>query len=183
MLRAIEHHPAACWPAEHGIDSLTLAYDDRHRRRIRLTTDGGADVLLDLPKAVAMAHGDGLKLEDGRWIAVRAAPEAVVEVRSADATQLARIAWHIGNRHFPAQILRGAIRIRPDHVMEAMIAGLGGALTRLEAPFQPEGGAYGGGRETPGPAAAHSHDHAAGHHHDHAHHGGHGHHHSHSHDH
>lgn len=188
MLRAVEHHPAASWPADSAADSLTLDYDNRHRRRISLTTDNGARVLLDLPKAVAMAHGDGLLLEDGRWLAVRAAPEALVEIRVASTTHLARIAWHIGNRHCPAQIIDGAIRIRPDHVMEAMILGQGGMLTQLEAPFQPEGGAYGGGAQ--GHSHGHSerparsHDHAAQHHHDHHLHGGHGdHHHPHPHDH
>lgn len=175
MLRAVEHHAAASWPADLAADSLTLDYDNRHRRRISLTTDGGAHVLLDLPKAVAMAHGDGLRLEDGRWLAVRAAPEPLVEIRADDATPLVRIAWHIGNRHFPAQILDGAIRIRPDHVIEAMILGQGGALTRLEAPFQPEGGAYGG-------AQPRSHADAHAHGHDHAHHARHGPH-DHSHDH
>jgi urease accessory protein len=174
MLRAVEHHPATSWPAARAVDSLTLDYDNRHRRRISLTTDGGAAVLLDLPKAVAMAHGDGLRLEDGRWLAVRAAPEALVEICADDATLLARIAWHIGNRHFPAQILDAAIRIRPDHVMEAMILGLGGALTRLEAPFQPEGGAYGAQPRGHADAHAHSEDHAphashGGHHHSHDH--------------
>ena len=163
MLRAIEHRPAAAWPAEKAVGSLTLDYENRHRRRIRLITDGGAEVLLDLSKAVAMAHGDGLRLEDGRWLSVKAAPEALIEVRSPDATRLARIAWHIGNRHFPAQILDGAIRIRPDHVMEAMVAGLGGVMMRIEAPFQPEGGAYAGGQ---GHGAGHSH---AGHGHSHEH--------------
>lgn len=163
MLRAIEHRPQSSWPAESAADSLTLDYDNRHRRRLKLMTDGGADVLLDLPKAVAMAHGDGLRLADGRWLAVLAAPEALVEIRAADATQLAKIAWHVGNRHFPAQLLDGAIRIRPDHVIEAMIAGLGGMLTRLDAPFQPEGGAYGGQAQT-----GHSHGH--GHHGHHRHH-------------
>jgi urease accessory protein len=161
MLRAIEHRHANAWPSHNAADSLTLDFDNRHRRRIRLATDAGADLLLDLPKAVAMAHGDGLRLEDGRWLSVKAAPEALVEVRAEDRTQLARIAWHIGNRHFPAQILEGAIRIRPDHVMEAMVTGLGGEVSRIEAPFQPEGGAYGGA------AAPQSHSHSHGHHHDH----------------
>lgn len=188
MLRAVEHHPASLWPAESASDSLTLDYDNRHRRRIKLTTDRGAELLLDLPKAVAMAHGDGLRLEDGRWLTVLAAPEALVEVRVGDATQLAKIAWHVGNRHFPAQLLDGAIRIRPDHVIEAMIAGLGGGLTRLEAPFQPEGGAYGaspGGHTHRHGDHAHSHPHGDRHSHDHdTHqhdHGAHGRHHSHEH--
>jgi urease accessory protein len=171
MLRVIEHHHASSWPADSAADSLTLDFDNRHRRRIRLTTDSGAHVLLDLPKAVAMAHGDGLKLEDGSWLRINAAPEALVEIHASDATLLAKIAWHIGNRHFPAQILRGAIRIRPDHVIEAMIAGLGGWMTRLDAPFQPEGGAY-GGQPMHGQAHGHSHvhDHSHGHDASHGHH-------------
>ena len=177
MLRAIEHRSAAAWPSHEATDSLTLDYDNRHRRRIRLTTDAGADLLLDLPKAVAMAHGDGLRLEDGRWLSVKAAPEALVEVRSDDATRLVRIAWHIGNRHFPAQILDGAIRIRPDHVMEAMVAGLGGRMTRLDAPFQPEGGAYAGAGQAAGHSHSHSHhSHSHGNDHGHDHHHGHPHH-------
>jgi urease accessory protein len=172
MLRAIEHRHANAWPAEQAVGNLTLDYDNRHRRRIRLKTDGGTEVLLDLPKAVAMAHGDGLRLEDGRWLGVRAAPEALIEVRANGATQLARIAWHIGNRHYAAQILENAIRIRPDHVMEAMVLGLGGQMTRLDAPFQPEGGAYGAAQAQAAPDSDHSHSH--GHHdhgHDHSHHG------------
>lgn len=165
MLRVIEHHPASSWPAESAADSLTLEFDNRHRRRIRLTTDSGAYVLLDLPQAVAMAHGDGLKLEDGRWIWINAAPETLVEVHADDPVQLARIAWHVGNRHLPAQILDGAIRIRPDHVIEAMIVGLGGTLTQVDAPFQPEGGAYGGR------ASGLDRGHDGHHHHDHGAHG------------
>lgn len=179
MLRAIEHRHAADWPAAEAADSLTLDYDNRHRRRIRLATDAGVELLLDLPKAVAMAHGDGLRLEDGRWLRVKAAPEALVEVRCDDFTQLARIAWHIGNRHCPAQILDGAIRIRPDHVLETMVAGLGGRMTRVDAPFQPEGGAYGGAGQAHGHSHGHSHGHESHHHHnhDHGHDHAHGHHH------
>jgi urease accessory protein len=180
MLRAVEHRSASDWPSGEATDSLTLDYDNRHRRRICLKTDAGAELLLDLPKAMAMAHGDGLRLEDGRWVGVKASPEALIEIRSDSTGQLARIAWHIGNRHLPAQIMEGAIRIRPDHVMEAMVAGLGGQISRLDAPFQPEGGAYAGGRQghNNSHGQSHSHDHA-GHHphdHDHAHHHGHGHH-------
>ncbi len=174
MLRAVEHRSASQWPSEQAADSLTLDYDNRHRRRIRLTTDAGSELLLDLPKAVAMAHGDGLRLEDGRWLGVKAAPETLIEVRCTEASQLARIAWHIGNRHFPAQITGEAIRIRPDHVMEAMVSGLGGEMTRLEAPFQPEGGAYGSGGHAHGPGSHahdqhHDHEHSHGHHHPHDH--------------
>jgi len=105
-------------------------------------TDQGEEVLLHLPKAVAMADGDGLQLEDGRWLKVQAAAERVVEVRHRDAGQLARLAWHLGNRHLPTQIGDAVLRIRPDHVIEAMLEGFGASLTTVRAPFQPEGGAY-----------------------------------------
>jgi urease accessory protein len=107
-----------------------------------LTTDQGEEVLLDLPKAVAMADGDGLRLEDGRWLKVLAAAEPIVEVRHRESGQLTRLAWHLGNRHLPTQIGDAVLRIRPDHVIEAMLEGFGASLVTVRAPFQPEGGAY-----------------------------------------
>ena len=89
-----------------------------------------------------MADGDGLRLHDGRWLKVQAAAEPVVEVSPRDPEQLARLAWHLGNRHLPTQIGSAALRIRPDHVIEAMLEGLGAKLVKTRAPFQPEGGAY-----------------------------------------
>lgn len=157
--RLIERAPARSWPAEAALDSVTLDFDARHRRRIRLTGDGGTALLLDLPRAVALAEGDGLRLEAGGWVAVRAAAEPVMEVRAGDPLTLARLAWHLGNRHLATEIADGVLRIRPDHVIEAMLQGLGATLTRVARPFQPEGGAYG--------------DHAGPHRHDHEH-GGHG---------
>jgi urease accessory protein len=90
MLKAIEHSLRGAWPEAEAVDRLTLDFDSRHRRCVRLTTDGGEEVLLDLLKAVTMAHGDGLMLEDGRWLRVAPAPEALLEVRSQDATRLRR---------------------------------------------------------------------------------------------
>ena len=165
MLRAIEHFPASNWPADAAKDSLTLDFDARHRRRLTLTTTRGEQILLDLPKAVAMADGDGLRLEDGRWLLVAAAPETLIEVRGGDAASLARIAWHLGNRHLPAEIVGGVIRIRPDHVIEAMLGQLGAEVARVTAPFQPEGGAYGGDQSH----GRHSHDHHRHHGHSHPH--------------
>jgi urease accessory protein len=150
------HRPAGHWPKEQAAGSLTLDFDARHRRRIRLTTDQGEDVLLDLPNAVAMADGDGLQLEDGRLLSVRAAAEPVVEVRHKDPNQLMRLAWHLGNRHLPTETRDQTLRIRPDHVIEEMLRRFGAELVKAQASFQPEGGAYS--------------DH--GHHHDHDH-GGH----------
>ena len=141
---AFIHCPAGHWPKEDAAGTLTLDFDGRHRRRIRLTSDQGEDVLLDLPKAVAMADGDGLQLDDGRWLKVHAAAEPVVEIRHHDPYQLARLAWHLGNRHLPTEIGNHVLRIRPDHVIEDMLHGFGADLGKVQAPFQPEGGAYGG---------------------------------------
>jgi urease accessory protein len=126
---------------------------------MRLTTDLGEDVLLDLPKAVAMADGDALQLDDGRLLKVLAAAEPIVEIRHKEPDQLVRLAWHLGNRHLPTEIRDQMLRIRPDPVIESMLHGLGAELVRVRAPFQPEGGAYG--------AHAHHHDHEdVGHHHE-----------------
>ncbi len=138
------HRIAGHWPIEKAAGTLTLDFDARHRRRIRLTADQGEDVLLDLPKAVAMADGDGLQLEDGRWLKVQAATEVVVEARHKDPNQIGRLAWHLGNRHLPTEIRDQVLRFRPDHVIEDMLRGFGADLTKVMAPFQPEGGAYGG---------------------------------------
>jgi len=144
MYNASIHRTAGHWPREQSQGTVTLDFDNRHRRRIRLTADQGQDILLDLPKAVAMAHGDGLQLEDGRWLEVRAAAETIVEVRHKDPHQLVRLAWHLGNRHLPTEIRDQVLRIRPDHVIEDMLHGFGAGLVKMQAPFQPEGGAYGG---------------------------------------
>jgi urease accessory protein len=189
MLRAHIHAPATAWPRAEASDGVTLDFDARHRRRIRLTTDAGEAVLLDLAKAVPMADGDGLQLQDGRWLIVHAAAEPLLEVRCRDPLLLMRVAWHLGNRHLPTEVHADLLRIRPDHVIAGMVRGLGAEVREVTAPFQPEGGAYGGhahGGHAQGghghdhhdddghddDAHDHDHDHAHGHHH---HHGGHGH--------
>jgi urease accessory protein len=153
------HRPAGQWPKEKAAGTVTLDFDARHRRRIRLTTDQGEDVMLDLPRAVAMADGDALQLEDGRLLKIQAAAEPVVEIRHREPLQLMRLAWHLGNRHLPTEIRDQVLRIRPDHVIEDMLRGFGAELARLAAPFQPEGGAYGRHGEH------HDHD-DIGHHHE-----------------
>ena len=159
MHTASIHRPAGQWPKEKAAGTLTLDFDGRHRRRIRLTADQGEDVLLDLPKAVAMADGDGLQLDDGRLLEVQAAAEPIVEVRHQDPRQLVRLAWHLGNRHLPTEIRDQGLRIRPDHVIEDMLYGFGAEFERVQAPFQPEGGAYG--------SHSHHHNHDdGGHHHE-----------------
>jgi urease accessory protein len=122
--------------------------------------------LLDLENAVALRGGDALVLEDGRLIEVVAAPERLLEIRARDAGHLLRIAWHLGNRHLPTQIMASALRIRRDHVIEAMVEGLGARVIEIEAPFDPEGGAYADGGHANDPAG---HGHGPHHHHDHHH--------------
>jgi urease accessory protein len=136
------HRSSGCWPKHEATGTVTLLFEERHRRRIRLVTDQGEEFLLDLPKALAMADGDGLRLHDGRWLRIQAAAESVVEISHRVPEQLTRLAWHLGNRHLPTQIDRTVLRIRPDHVIEAMLESLGANLVKMRAPFQPEGGAY-----------------------------------------
>lgn len=138
------HRAAGQWPKEKAAGTFTLDFDTRHRRRIRLTADQGEDILLDFSKAVAMANGDGVQLDDGRWLMIQAAAEPIVEVRHKDPGQLVRLAWHLGNRHLPTEIRHEALSIRPDHVIEEMLSSFGAILKNSDAPFQPEGGAYGG---------------------------------------
>ncbi len=145
MLRATAMARAGQWPAERATGAVTLDFASRHRRRLRLAADDGAAFLLDLAKPVALRDGDGLHLEDDSWIAVRAAPEAVVDITCADRRELMRVAWHLGNRHLPTQILDGALRIRDDHVIVDMVCGLGAEIRKHTAAFDPEGGAYGTG--------------------------------------
>ncbi|HET6520511.1 MAG TPA: urease accessory protein UreE [Geminicoccaceae bacterium] len=145
MRRLVKSAPAGTWPEDEAEAGVTLAYEDRHRRRLRLTMDTGEPVLLDLPRAKPLAENDGLGFADGGWVRVRAAEEDVLDVRGHDAAHLARLAWHLGNRHMATQIAAdGTLRIRYDHVIESMLRGLGAACERGRAPFQPEGGAYGG---------------------------------------
>jgi urease accessory protein len=124
---------------------VCLDYEARLLRRKALATESGATLHVDLAETVSLDDGDALETTAGELIAVRAAPEPLVEVR-ADGPALARLAWHVGNRHTPAQIEPGRLLIRRDHVLEDMLRRQGAALRPLLAPFQPEGGAYGRGR-------------------------------------
>lgn len=148
MIRATAVLPRGHWSDAQGAAALTdtvvLDFDDRHRRRIAMTGTKGLDFLLDLPDAVALRGGDALLLEDGRLVEVVAAPEPLIEVRGRTPGDLVRLAWHIGNRHLSAQVMANALRIRVDHVVEEMLLGLGASVVEIEAPFDPEGGAYAG---------------------------------------
>lgn len=141
--RAIAVHPAGTWPQAEACDSVALDYDERHRRRRRYTGERGLEFLLDLADATVLRDGDGLALEGGGHVAVRAAVEALVEITADTPERLARLAWHLGNRHLPTRIEGARLLIRDDHVIVAMLRGLGAHVHHVQAPFDPEGGAYG----------------------------------------
>ncbi|WP_024507674.1 urease accessory protein UreE [Bradyrhizobium sp. ARR65] len=191
MIRATQVKPQHRW-TEAPADAVVLDFDDRHRRRMAMQGTRGLAFLLDLENAVALRGGDALVLEDGRLVEVVAAPEPLLEIKGADPYHLIRLAWHLGNRHLPTQIMPKGLRIRRDHVIEAMVRGLGARVIEIEAPFDPEGGAYAGATHghahEPVAHYDHAHDHGHGRDHEHHHHDGHGHHghhhgHSHAHDH
>src|SRR5204862_6301836 len=151
MIRATEVRGQHRW-TEPPADTVVLDFDDRHRRRMAMTGTRGLAFLLDLENAVALRGGDALVLDDGRLVEVVAAPEPLLEIRGTDPHHLVRVAWHLGNRHLPTQIMAKGLRIRRDHVIEAMVKGLGARVIEIEAPFDPEGGAYAGGGHADAPA-------------------------------
>src|SRR5258707_2850421 len=142
MRRAVAVHSRGYWPEDAALGTVTLAYIDRHRRRIRLVADSGETFLLDLPRAHRLVDGDGLELDAGGYFRVRAAPEPLLEIEPVDPTDLLRIAWHLGNRHFPLQVARLRLRIWAGHVIPVMEIRLGGRPTQLDGSFAPEDGAY-----------------------------------------
>jgi urease accessory protein len=150
MRRAHAVRPAGQWDDVVAIDAVVLDASARHRRRLVLTAEHGTRLLLDLPHAIALKDGDGLVLDDGALVRVVGKAEPLYEIAAAGACDLARLAWHLGNRHAEVQVLGDRLRIRRDHVLAAMLERLGAQLTAIEAPFDPETGAY----------AAHDHGHA-----------------------
>jgi urease accessory protein len=147
MRRTSEIRTAGTWNAATAIDRIVLNADERHRRRIMLTGARGTKFLLDLPHAIALRDGDGLVLDDGSIVLVAGKPEPLLEIAAGSPDKLARLAWHIGNRHTDVQIVGDKLRIRRDHVLENMLLGLGARLTPIDAPFDPEHGAYGHGHQ------------------------------------
>ena len=156
-MRAENVLPAGSWDPAREVDRVLIDFDRRHRRRILLATEGGGEVLLDLPQPARLRDGDGLQLDTRGVVRVCAKPEPLLEIHTHDEGELVRIAWHLGNRHLPVQLFRDRIRIRADHVIEEMVEGLGGHVDPIEAPFDPEAGAYAGGHQ-------HHHDDEEGHH-------------------
>lgn len=128
--------------SHHCDDQVTLSYDARFLRRKVLTTSAGLQFLVDLSQTSSLGRGDAFKLSDGRLVEVVPAAESLLEVTG----DLTRLAWHIGNRHTPCQVEETRLLIQKDHVLRDMLEKLGATLREVEAPFTPEGGAYGHGR-------------------------------------
>ena len=128
---------------ERADEVIELAFEQRERSRFRARLLSGEEIGVDLPPGTLLRQGDRVRLADGRVVAVEAAPERLIEVHAHDAIGLARIAYHVGNRHVPLQLGEGWIRLLPDHVLQAMIERLGGHVHAVEEGFQPESGAYG----------------------------------------
>ena len=177
MLRVTRVTTSADWLTDPE-DRVVLTYEYRHRRRITLTSEKGVEFLLNLASVPDLKDGDGFLLSNGKTILIAAAPEELMEITCADSLQLARVAYHLGNRHLPVEIAPGVLRIHADHVVGDMAKGLGAKVALVQAPFNPEGGAY---AEAAGHAAhAEEHVHGPGCGHDHH---GHDHGHDHAHDH
>jgi urease accessory protein len=188
MIRAttIVRRPAV--KAARVADSLVLDHEARLRRRVALKGEGGLEFLLDLERANVIEDGDAVKLEDGRLVQIKAAPEKLIAITTDNPLRLVKVAWHLGNRHVATEITNDTLYIAHDHVLLEMVRGLGATATPVERPFRPERGAYAG--HDHGPDCGHDHGHA--HSPDHAHHDEHAHgdacgcghdHHGHSHDH
>jgi len=143
MRRAIRVIAKSDWVPTQAKGTVTLSFEDRFRRRVRLLDDAGQAFLLDLPHATRFEDGDGLVLEGGGELMVRAAVEDVLDIVGTDTQHTARLAWHIGNRHTPIEVLHGGqLRILYDHVLAHMLEGLGAVTTRLQSKFVPGSGAY-----------------------------------------
>lgn len=142
-MRVLDILPSGQWHGDRMIDRVLIDYDRRFRRRIVLTTAAGAELLIDLPQAVRLRDGDGLVVAGG-VVRVCAQSEELMEIHAHDEGGLVRIAWHLGNRHLPVQLLGDRIRIRADHVIAEMVEALGGHVDTVHAPFDPEAGAYSG---------------------------------------
>jgi urease accessory protein len=141
----IERRASAAVPSQ---IRLILPFDLRQRSRLRTRADNGEEVGLFLERGAQLRDGDRLLAEDGRVVEVVAAPEAVYRIACGSSHQLARMAYHLGNRHVPVQIGMDWLRIARDHVLKDMLEKLGAEVSEEIAPFQPEGGAYAGHAHT-----------------------------------
>ncbi len=152
MLRLIEK----CNGGE-AAETMTLPFELRQKSRLRVTLDSGREAGVFLPPGTQLKDGDRLRTDDGRVVAVRAAPETVSVVETGDPLLLARICYHLGNRHVPLQIGDGWARWLHDHVLDDMVRSLGASVHVVQAAFQPEAGAY---HEAGVRHASHGHSHS-----------------------
>jgi urease accessory protein len=143
MLRASTVVRKSAVPADRVAETVTLDYEGRNRRRIALKGDAGLDFLLDLDKTTVLNDGDAVMLEDGRLVEVKAAPQPLLELRAEDPLRLLKVAYHVGNRHTPAEVTPQALYIEEDPVLADMARRQGCTATPVNRPFQPERGAYG----------------------------------------
>ncbi|TSA10897.1 MAG: urease accessory protein UreE [Betaproteobacteria bacterium] len=124
---------------------LVLPFDLRIRSRLRTRLASGEEAILKTERGAVLRGGDCLRAEDGRVVRIVAGAEKLMHVICADRFELTRAAYHLGNRHVAVEIGDGYLRIAADHVLGEMLLGLGAKVEELEAPFEPESGAYGGG--------------------------------------
>lgn len=124
---------------------LALPFELRQKSRLRTAVESGEEIGLFLDRGTLLRGGDWLVADDGRIVRVVAADEDLMEARCADGEGLARVAWHLGNRHAAVEVGAGWLRFAADEVLAAMLRGLGATVTHVRAPFEPEGGAYAGG--------------------------------------
>jgi urease accessory protein len=165
MLRAIAINPAqkkdVGAQVSPSLGTAVLQHDERHLRRKVVNLTNGSKVLVDFPEPMVLVAGDELVLDNGAVVLIVAAEEPLLEITARSNIHLAELAWHIGNRHLPADIATDRILILRDHVIKAMLEGLGATVHEIVAPFNPVRGAYAG--------HAHAHDqhkdHAHSHHH------------------
>jgi len=155
---------------EPATDTLELDFAARCKTRQRVRLASGEDAALMLERGTLLRGGQTLKAsDDGRIVAIVSAPEALLEARCEGPLALARAAYHLGNRHVSVEIGDGWLRIQADHVLEHMLIGLGASVRALNAPFEPESGAYSHGGHSHSHSHEHSHDHAHSHSHSHSH--------------
>ncbi|ESY01424.1 urease accessory protein UreE [Mesorhizobium sp. LNJC405B00] len=163
--RAVSVVPAGTAVTTAPSGRVVLPHDERHLRRRAIELADGSKVLVDLPEPVTLNDGDRLVLEDGGQVEITAAPEEVYDIRARDAVHLTELAWHIGNRHLAAAIEPGRILILRDHVIKAMLEGLGATVREVSEPFKPVRGAY-SAQGAHGHDHGHAHAHAEAHSHD-----------------
>ena len=178
MLRVVRVLGSAQRGDAQPVDTVIVAADQRRLQSAHLTGVKGTVIGVMLPEAVMLRMGDVLELHDGSLVDIVVEPEPLIEVRGRDLQHLAKLAWHLGDRHVQVQILNNRLRVRRDAAIETLLASLGARVTAIEAPFDPEGGAYAAAHHGHDHTHDHGHDHCGHdhathdhHHHDHGHHG------------